>query len=240
MKEWLGKPAAPADAMKTDDPELHAAAACTTEVMRASLAQRKEFADVRAEIEACKAQATADAYRKAAALKKQADALAASIQELAMEFEAVDCIRKKCVAALQRARRLEEFDDAAVFAELLEKINKRFEFHHTREKEEQDQLKADEARQKADKARQKADRARTATERDTDAEPDEDDSSGDERDDNTHHLDHNRATNKYRLKNPGNADKGKGRIKASDKWPSNKCGRGVFFFRFRLPLFLVF
>ncbi len=48
MKEELRNTAAPADAMKTDDPELHAAAACTTEVMKASLAQQKEFADVRA------------------------------------------------------------------------------------------------------------------------------------------------------------------------------------------------
>ena len=78
---------------------------------------------MRAEIEACMTQGTPDAYREAATLKKQADALSASIQEYSREFEAVDCIRKKCVAALKRASRLEEFDDAAVFAELLEKIN---------------------------------------------------------------------------------------------------------------------
>jgi hypothetical protein len=60
-------------------------------------------------------------------LKKQADALAATIQEYSREFEAADCIRKKCAAALQRARRLEEFDDAAaVFCELLGKNQQAF------------------------------------------------------------------------------------------------------------------
>ena len=73
----MEKAPAPADVMKTDDLELLAVAACTTEVLKASLAQRKEFAAVRADIAACKAPATADAYRKAATLKKQADALAA-------------------------------------------------------------------------------------------------------------------------------------------------------------------
>ncbi len=60
----------------------------------------------------------------------------------------------KCAAAVQRARWREEFHDAAVFTVLLEKINKRFEFHYAREKEERGQLKADEARHKAEKARQ--------------------------------------------------------------------------------------
>jgi hypothetical protein len=100
-------------------------------------------------------------------------------------------------------------------------------FHYTREKEEQDQRKADKARQKADMARQKADRARTATERDTHAESDDEDgSSGDERDDNTHDLDRDRATNKYRLTNPGNSGKRKGHNKPSDKWPSDRYGDG--------------
>ncbi len=55
-----------------------------------------------------------------------------------------------------RARWREEFHDAAGFAVLIEKINKRFEFHYyAREKEERSQVKAaDEARQKAEMARQ--------------------------------------------------------------------------------------
>ena len=63
MKAWAEKVALSAAIVKTDNPALLAAAACTDDVMKATLAQRKELNALRAAIDECKTVATQDAYR---------------------------------------------------------------------------------------------------------------------------------------------------------------------------------
>ena len=73
-ESMVGENGLPAAVLKADDPGLLAAAACTDDVMKETLAQRKELAALRAAIEECKTTATAEAFREAAKLKAEAAA----------------------------------------------------------------------------------------------------------------------------------------------------------------------
>ena len=161
----------------------------------------------------------------ATARKKQADALFASNQELALELEAADCVCKKFVTALQHARRLEEFDAAAVFCELLEKNQQPFQVSLCAKKKNKTsgrpikrgkrptwhgkRLIAPEQPRNGTLTQSPTTRmvCRVTNEATT-------------------RTILNRATNKYRLTNPGNSGKRKGHNKPSDKWPSDRYGDG--------------